>query len=327
MAKDLIPAPRRSLRQRTEFDIVPVVVAQEGRRAQEKFFEFFTAYIPNSNTRAAYYRDAMAFFAWAEGRGLSLHTIKPPHVAAYIQGLQKTHSPASVKRALAAVRMLFDYLVLGQVIEHNPAHAVRGPKHVVHKGKTPVLSKEEAQELLASIETSHVVGLRDRALVATMLYTFARVEAAVGMNVEDYFTQGRRAWVRLHEKGGKHHDMPAHHKLEEFLDQYLEATGRGQGKKAPLFRTAAGKTKKLTDTRLTRQDAWRMIRRRTADAGIKTEIGCHSFRATGITNYLENGGTLEKAQQMAAHSSARTTKLYDRRNDQLTLDEVERIDI
>jgi site-specific recombinase XerD len=242
-----------------------------------------------------------------------------------------------VKQSLAAVRMLFDWLVTGQVVPVNPAHSVRGPKHVVAKGKTPVLAEDEARQLLATIDTSSLVGLRDRALMATMLYTFARVEAAVGMNVDDYFVQGRRSWLRLQEKGGKQHEMPAHHKLEEFLDAYIESAGGRNAfppepgsespRHRPLFRTAAGKTRLLTANRLTRKDAWRMVRRRAAAAGIATRIGCHSFRATGITNYLENGGTLEKAQIMAAHSSARTTKLYDRRDDRVTLDEIERIAI
>lgn len=147
------------------------------------------------------------------------------------------------------------------------------------------------------------------------------------MNVEDYYPKAKRYWLRLHEKGGKYHEMPAHHKLENFIDCYLHAAGIEDEKGSPLFRTAKGKTGRLTRSRMNRKDVWSMIRRRAADAGIETPIGCHSFRATGITNYLENGGTLEKAQQMAAHSSARTTKLYDRRSDQLSLDEVERIRI
>lgn len=312
----------------TSPSLVPALVAAAGSSAAEHFFEFFTARIPNPNTRSAYHKDCLAFFAWLQSKGLrSLAAIKPPHVAAFIADLQHTHAAPSVKRKLAAVRMLLDHLVVSQVIPMNPAHSVRGPKHVVQKGKTPVLSSEEARHLLASIDTSQVVGLRDRALIATMLYTFARVEAAVSMNVDDFYPQGKRWWIRLHEKGGKFHEMPAHHKLDEYLDAYIAEAKLTGKKKSPLFRTAVRRTKALSDKRMTRRDAFRMIRRRAKDADIETLIGCHSFRATGITNYLENGGTLEKAQQMAAHSSAKTTKLYDRRNDQVTLDEIERITI
>lgn len=121
--------------------------------------------------------------------------------------------------------------------------------------------------------------------------------------------------------------MPCHHKLEEYVDAYVEAAGIAGDRKGPLFRTAAGKTGRLTGNPLTRRDAYRMVRRRQRDAGIATDIGCHTFRATAITNYLTNGGSLEKAQQLANHESARTTKLYDRRDDKVSLDEVERITI
>ncbi len=160
-----------------------------------------------------------------------------------------------------------------------------------------------------------------------MVYTFARVGAAVAMNVEDYYWQGRRWWVRLHEKGGKRHEMPAHHNLDEYLAAYLAAAGIAGDKKGLLFRTAIGKTGELTEKAMAQVDVYRMIKRRTKEAGIKTEIGCHTFRATGITAYLKNGGRLEVAQQMAAHESARTTGLYDRRGDEISLDEVERIAI
>ena len=228
--------------------------------------------------------------------------------------------------------MLFDWLVVGQIVPTNPAGAVRGPKHSLKKGKTPALTAEEARDLLDSIATRSPVGLRDRALIALMIYTFARVGAVLKMRLEDVFTQGRHTWVRLHEKGGKHHQMPCHHKLESYLRQYieaLEATALEDGSlldpKAWTFPTAAGRSGRLSNRPMGQADVYRMIRRRALDAGIETKIGCHSFRATGITEYLRNGGKLEVAQQMANHESARTTGLYDRRNDQVSLDEVERI--
>jgi integrase len=177
-------------------------------------------------------------------------------------------------------------------------------------------------------EVPSLVGLRDRALIGVMVYSFTRISAVVAMQVEDYFPAGKRWWVRLHEKGGKRHELPAHHKLEQFLDEYLDATGTRDGGKTPLFRSALGRTGILTDRSMHRVDAYRMVRRRTAEAGLKGNLGCHVFRATGITAYLEAGGSLENAQAMAAHESPRTTKLYDRtRGDEITLDEVERITI
>ncbi len=168
-------------------------------------------------------------------------------------------------------------------------------------------------------------GLRDRALIGLMVYSFARIGAALAMKVEDVYVQNRRLWVRLHEKGGKRHEMPCHHNLESYLDAYLDGSGTRQDPKGPLFRTIGRDTRLLTRTPLPQANAYAMIRRRAAAAGIKTRIGNHTFRATGITAYLKNGGTLEQAAAMANHASTRTTQLYDRRRDELTLDEVERI--
>ena len=297
-------------------------------KSSERFWEFFAANIRNKNTRRAYYKAACRFNDWCEGRGLlDLAKVKPIHVAAYVEGLQRTHSKPTVKQHLAALRMLFDWLVVGHVMEVNPAHAVRGPKHVVKKGKTPVLTADEARVLLDSIDTGAVMGLRDRALIALMAYTFARVGAALAMKVEDYFIQGRRGWVRLHEKGGKRHEVPAHHNLDEYFEAYIKVAGLQDDPKGFLFRSVAGKTGKLTTLPLSQADAYRMIRRRAKAAGIKTKIGNHTFRATGITAYLKNGGKIEIAQQIAAHESSRTTGLYDRRDDDVNLDEIERIGI
>lgn len=223
--------------------------------------------------------------------------------------------------------MLFDWLASGGILAANPATPVRRPKHIVKRGKTPVLAAEQCRELLESIDTSTLVGLKDRALIAVMTYSFARIWAVVGMRVEDYFANGKRWWVRLHEKGGKRHEMPAHHKLEAYLDEYIKAADLDSDSKSMLFCSAQGRTGTLSFRGMTRIDAYRMIRRRAEAIGMKVRIGCHTFRATGITAYLENGGTLENAQAMAAHESPRTTKLYDRTSDEITLDEVERISI
>ena len=310
---------------------LPAFFATDHKTAK-RVIEFFTANIRNPNTRKAYSKAAGDFAAWCEHRGLDhLRSVQPIHVAAYIEELQQRIAAPSVKVQLAAIRMLFDWLVLGQIVPTNPASVVRGPKYVVKKGKTPVLSADEARDLLDSITTQHspawprIVGLRDRAIIALLTYTFSRVGAAVKMRVEDVYTQSRRTWVRLHEKGGKRHEMPCHHKLETFLDEYIDAAEIKDDPKGWLFRTTEGQSGYLSDRPLSQADVYRMIRRRADDAGIKTKIGCHTFRATGITEYLRNGGKLEIAQQMANHESARTTGLYDRRDDQLTLDEVERI--
>jgi len=328
----LLPTPgQNQLVRRTTAGLVPMLFAPNPAAAK-RFVEFFTANIRNPNTRKAYARAAGDFATWCEGRGLArLRDVQPIHVAAYIEELQQRIAAPSVKVQLAAIRMLFDWLVLGQIVSTNPASVVRGPKYSVKKGKTPILSADEARTLLDSIETQHtpgcprVVGLRDRALIALLTYTFSRVGAAITMRVEDVYTEARRTWVRLHEKGGKRHEMPCHHKLETFLEEYISAAEITDDPKGWLFRTTQGNSGYLTERPMRQDDVYNMIRRRADDAGIKTKIGCHTFRATGITEYLRNGGRLEIAQQMANHESARTTGLYDRRDDQVSLDEVERI--
>jgi site-specific recombinase XerD len=129
----------------------------------------------------------------------------------------------TVKQKLAAVRILYDFLVVRQITSSNAAHAVRVPKYVVKKGKTPVWSRANAKTLLDSIPRGSLSGLRDRALIAAMLYSFARVSAVLKLKVDDYFHNGARRWLRLHEKGGKEHEMPVHHLLEEILNEYITA--------------------------------------------------------------------------------------------------------
>jgi len=318
MTKTVVKATRAS------FNLPSLFAADKD--AAKRFIEFFTANIRNPNTRRAYARAAVQFAVWCEQNDLrELSDIEPMHVAAYIEVLLLRLAAPSVKQHLAAIRMLFDWLVVGQVVAVNPASPVRGPKYSVKKGKTAVLSAEEARKLLDSIDPSSHVGLRDRALIALMVYTFARIGAALKMKVEDVYVQKRRTWVRLHEKGGKRHEMPCHHNLDAYLHAYIDAAGIGDNPKNILFPTAYWHTGQLSDRPMTQPDAYRMIGRRTVDAGILTKIGNHSFRATGITEYLRNGGRREIAQQMANHESARTTGLYDRRDDEVSLDEVERI--
>jgi site-specific recombinase XerD len=309
---------------------LPAVIAGAGSETAKHFLEFFAATIRNKNTREAYYRACCRFFAWCEEKGTGiegLNDIEPLHVAAYVETLMKDYEKPTVKQHLAAIRMCFDYLVTKGDLATNPAHAVRGPKHSVKRGKTPVLSSATARDLLEGFDTSTVVGLRDRAIIAVMTYTFARVGAVVAMRCEDYFFSEDDRRLRLHEKGGKLHEVPAHRKLVIYLDAYIMAAGIGRDKKSPLFRSARGKTGALTSNAMARQDVFRMIGRRAPELRKKSKIGCHTFRATGLTAFLDGGGRLEDAQLLAAHESLRTTQLYDRRDDEITLEQVSKIRI
>ncbi len=318
---NILPQPLARL----GLDDLPVALAATGPDGIRRFLEFFTVTIRNKNTQQAYAQAVKQFFNWCEQRGVRrLEQITPVIVAGYIE--RHTAAAPTVKQHLAAIRMLFDWLVTGHVVRHNPATSVRGPSHIVKRGKTPVLTADEARALLDSIDVSTIAGLRDRALIGVMVYSFARVSAAIAMKSEDYYSEGKRWWLRLQEKGGKRHEVPAHHNAESYLDAYLEAVGLGEEKKSPLFRTI-DRQGRITSRGMTRGDALRMVKRRAKAAGLPENICCHSFRATGITAYLENGGTIENAQAIAAHESPRTTKLYDRTSDEITLDEIERISI
>jgi len=187
-------------------------------------------------------RAAGEFLAWCEAAGVpSLTAVQPLHVATWIEGLTRSHTAPTAKQRLAAVRHLFDWLVVGQVVAVNPASSVRGPRHVVRVGKTPVLDPAEARALLDSIDVGTVIGLRDRALIGLMVYSFARVGAALAMRVEDVYPQSRRLWGRLREKGGKIHALPCHHTLEDYLVAYLDGSGLRDDPKGPLFRTIGRK--------------------------------------------------------------------------------------
>ena len=323
MSEALVPAVSRPpvARAGSAAIALPAVIVDAGPVAVERFLEFFAGSIANGRTRAAYGRAVGQFLSWCAARGLGLRAIAPLHVAAYI----RTHpgSAPTVKQHLAAIRVLCDWLVVHQVLPANPAAAVRGPKHVVAKGATPVLTPAETRSLLDGIDAGSLVGLRDRSLLSVMVYSFARVSAVVGMRRQDYFLQGTRGWLRLHEKGGKRHDVPAHHRAEAAVEAYLVAGGI-EDAKAPLFQSV-DRSGRLSGRSLTRRVVLAMIKRRASAAGLPASTCCHTFRATGITAYLSNGGTLEHAQQIAGHASPRTTKLYDRTADTVTVDEIERI--
>jgi integrase/recombinase XerD len=277
------------------------------------------------------------FCRWCEEHELKLHTIKPLHVSAYIEG--KPLTAPSVKQHLTALRGLFNWLVIKQVVPDNPARFVKGPKFSRQVGVTPILEPDQMRKLLNSIAVTREVkiprkpgggvrveadvkGLRDRAIIAIMAYTFARVSAVLKLKRGDYSLQGKRARLRLQEKGGKEKLVWLHHEAEECLDAYLE-TANISGADAALFQTL-NKTHRLTGLRVTRREMLRIVKGRCAAAGLPQTICNHTFRGTGITVFLQNGGSLEAAQDMANHTDPRTTKLYDRRKDLATLSEIER---
>lgn len=309
------------------FTRMPGIIERAGSVAVRRFAEFFVVRYRNANTRLGYARDIRDFADWCEKRGIKdIRSVTPIAVAAFIEKLGQTHSAPTVKRHLAAIRKLMDWLVTGHIIDVNPAWSVQGPKHVVHRGSTPVLSAEEARQLMEAIPGDTVAGLRDRAAVALMTYSFARVSAMCSMEVRDFFIDRRQASFRLHEKGGKRHAIRAHRVARIAMERYLRAAGLPRNSSVPLFQTV-DRAGKLTGKAMTRNDAYRMVARRAKEAGLPPGVCCHSFRATGITEYMKNGGNIVTAAAIAGHSSTRTTQLYNRNEEDVPIEEIERIDI
>ncbi|MDB9526985.1 tyrosine-type recombinase/integrase [Oscillatoria sp. CS-180] len=309
--------------------IVPAIVYNSGEETAHRFVEYFIGQIRNPNTRQAYGHAVKLFLSWCEAKGAQrLEDITYIAVASYIE--QHPGNPQTVNQHLTAIRRLFAWLVKQKLLAMNPAENIVGRKYRTKIGKTPELETVEMRQLVDSFDVSHIIGLRDRALICLMGFSFARIGAVLAMNVEDYFLKGASHWIRLHEKGGKYLELPLHHTANEYLHGYVETAtsqeGITWGKGTPLFRSQQrGRVRKLSDRRLDRRDSWAMVKRRCKAAGINTDACNHTFRATGITNFLENGGALEIAQEIAAHADSRTTALYDRRREKVSLDEIERI--
>src|SRR3954453_1053391 len=298
---------------------VPAVVAASGPELATRFLEFFLVAIRNPNTRRAYAAAVRAFCAWLERHGApDPPPVEPVHVAAYVEQLGRTHTKPSVALHLAAIKRLFAFLVTGGVLKRSPAVEVKGPTFSRKIGATPITSTQEVRRLLDSLPTDDLAGLRDRALIGTLLFTTARIGAALGCKVGDYYREGYGRMLCLREKGGKEHRVPVHHLLVEYLETYLDAAGIREERAGPLFRSARGRTGALTKGALHPTNAWAMVKRRTRQAGISEALCNHSFRAMGLTAYMADGGTLEEAQELAGHADARTTRLYIRSERKIT---------
>jgi site-specific recombinase XerD len=245
------------------------------------------------------------FLTWCAERGVALTQVSPVVVGDYIRR-QLVGSKPTKKLHLSALRHFFDQLVLRHVIMLNPAASVRAPKYSVVEGKTPALSVEQARQVLAAIDTRHVVGLRDRAIIAILIYTAARVGAVAKLRLEDYSPDGNQWWFRFDEKGGKARTIPARYDLQTFVEAYLAAAKIAQDPdEAPLFRSTIRKTKVLTAQAMSTNDIYRMVKRRLRDAGLPArQLSCHSFRATTITDLLTQGVPLEDVQYLAGHADA-----------------------
>jgi integrase/recombinase XerD len=321
---------------------LPSIIAEAGEDAAEATFEFFTARIPNPHTRKAYGHAVGEFCAWCARAGVRLQGLTAPTVSGYLQQLQQGEdgmSLASIKLTASALRHWLDYLTERGVLAHNPARSVRTPRLVVREGKTPILERDQARRLFemldAAAATGDLLALRDRAMIAVMLYGFVRVGAVVRMRVRDFEDECEHASLVLHEKGGKERRIACHHKAREYLRAYVDAAGfhrppvggEAWQRRSPLFQTAPRRARKLTGDAMSIDDALRAVKRRCRAAALPSSICNHSFRGTGITIADENGARLEILQEMAGHADARTTRLYVRKARKIAQAEYERVQL
>jgi integrase/recombinase XerD len=306
----------------------PALVIAAGKAAAFAYAEFFGAEIESPHTYRACRAAVDRFLAWCGERSVALTQVSPVVVGEYIRR-QLVGSKPTKKLHLSALRHFFDQLVVRHAIMLNPAASVRAPKYSVVEGKTPALSVEQARQVLAAIDTSHVVGLRDRAIIAILIYTAARVGAVAKLRIEDYTPDCNQWWFRFDEKGGKARTIPARYDVQSYVEAYLAAAKIAKDpSEAPLFRSAVRKTKVLNPQAMTANDIYRMVKRRLRDAGLPARnLSCHSFQATTITDLLTQGVPLEDVQYLAGHADPRTTRLYDRRQKQVTRNIVERISV
>ena len=298
------------------------IVKAAGRSAEFAWEEFFQAELANAHTRKNCLYVVQKFLAWVEGRGLELVRITPGDVGAYIQGLEL--GVPTKKLRLAVLRRFFDRLVNRHACVINPAATVKAERYAVVEGKTPQIDRDQVRALFKSIDVSNLVGLRDRAILAVLVYTAARVGAVAKLTLKSLKHDGTQYSLRFSEKGGKSREIPVRHDLEQFLREYIDAAKISDGR---LFRTAVRKTKVLTKNGMTGIDICRMMKRRLKAAGLPGHFSPHSFRVTTVTDLLEQNVPLEDVQYLAGHSDPRTTRIYDRRRRKVTRNIVERISI
>ena len=153
------------------------------------------------------------------------------------------------------------------------------------------------------------------------------MSALINLTVADYYERGGARWLRFQEKRGKEHEVPVHSKAKEAVDLWLERSYLASNPSAPLFPSFGKNSETLNWRRLDRRSVLKLVEKRAKASGILKRVCCHSFRATGVTEYMNSGGTIEIAQRIAGHTSPSTTRIYDRSGDQLTLEEIERVQI
>jgi integrase/recombinase XerD len=264
------------------------------------------------------------FLAWSETHGLALTQISPGHAGRYFD--QHPGSTPTQKLHLSALRRFFDVLVERHVIVLNPALSVRTPRYSALEGKTPEITVEQARQLLRSVFPREAIDYRDRAILAVLIYTAARAGAVARLRVGDLVGEGTQFVLQFREKGGKFRAIPVRHDLQGYLEDYLLMLPPAD-ELSPLFRAASRSGGALGERGLSGVDICRLVKRRLSAAGLPSRLSPHSFRSCTATDLLRNGVALEDVQYLLGHSDCSVTRLYDRRQKQITRNIVERISI
>jgi integrase/recombinase XerD len=276
---------------------LPEIIHRAGANAVFAAKEFFSGTIRNEHTKRAYLHAVKRFLKWAEKHGgRELMQVAPWHVGQYFTELAKTTSIATRNQHLSALRHFFDGMVTRHAIVLNPALSVLGERYGVMEGKTPEIPIPDARKLLASVDTSHVIGLRDRAILAVLVYTTSRAGAVAKLKRGDFYYSGQQWMLHFEEKGGKSREISVRHDLEGLIAECIAAAGLQEAPKdMPLFQSALKKQRKLSGKAIHVNDICRMMKRRLKDFAMPLLYSPHSFRVTTITDLLEQNVPREDA--------------------------------
>lgn len=302
------------------------MLTELGPAAEFAWDEFFAGIIRNTHTRTAYRRAVHRFLNWLATQNVTLPHVTPGMVGTYLDSLSL--AAPTKKLELAALRAFFDLMTQRHVTVLNPAASVRGERFQVLEGVTPEITPTQARVLLDSILPDTVADLRDRAVLATLVFTAARAGAVAALTRGSFEHDGTQSVLRFLEKGGKRRLIPVRHDLEQMLLAYLVATDLTDASAiSPLFRSLTGRSGRITDRGLTGADICRLVKRRLRDAGLPPRLSPHSFRVCTVTDLLSQGVPLSDVQYLAGHADPRTTRLYDRRQRSVSRTIVERISV
>lgn len=307
-------------------DMLPELVRSGGKPVQQAWTDFFDGKLANGHTRRAYETAVRQFLEWCSKHRLELNEVMAGDVGVYLR--DHAGSLGTKKLHLSALRRFFNLLVERHICLINPARVAETERYQVVEGKTPEIKAKQIRKLLDSIDTTTLVGKRDRAIISILIYTASRAGAVAKLRLGDIRGEPGSRKFRFQEKGGKSREIPVRHDLEQILFEYIDAAGlTGPSKDSPLFRAAIRRENRLSNRRLADNDVCRMVKRRILACGLPEDLSAHSFRVATITNLLSQEIPIESVQQLTGHADARTTKLYDRSNRKITRNLVERINL